>query len=116
MILEDIFDAEDSLPADVELDDLPQDFFSALSTDCTKPLLSPMIIRKLLKYVGQVTRPTKRMRQGGVGGFAGTLSTPRSKVGRMTDVDVPTLSRLLKILERTVKASEDIDPFQSPLS
>lgn len=38
------------------------------------------------------------------------MGTPRAK-GRMTDVDTEILSRLLKLLDRSVRAGEDIEPF-----
>ncbi|KAF8158512.1 hypothetical protein B0H34DRAFT_797892 [Crassisporium funariophilum] len=105
-LIEDIFEAEDALPADAEIGDLNHDFFSPLSLDFSRPLLSHSVMRKVAKYVGQVARPTKRLRQT----TGGVLGTPRSK-GRMADVDTPVLSRLLKLLERSVKNGEDIDPF-----
>ncbi|KAH9480188.1 Protein rad9 [Psilocybe cubensis] len=105
-LIEDVFEAEDTLPSELEASDLNHEFFSQLSNDCTRPCLSSSIIRKLTKYIGHVARPTKRLRQAA----NGVLGTPRGK-GRMTDVDTQILSRLLKILERSVKAGEDIDPF-----
>ena len=94
------------MPPEVEANDLNHDFFSPISSDCSKPLLAPAIIRKLTKYIGYVARPTKRLRQA----TAGVMGTPRGK-GRVGDVDMQQLSRLLKILERSVKAGEDLDPF-----
>ena len=105
-LIEDIFEAEDALPADIDINDLNHDFFSPLSTDCARPLLSPTIVRKLTKYIGQVARPTKRLRQT----TGGVLGTPRAK-GRMADVDTQILSRLLKLLDRSVRAGEDIEPL-----
>ncbi|KAF8073449.1 hypothetical protein FPV67DRAFT_1559883 [Lyophyllum atratum] len=104
-LIEDVFEAEDALPSDVDLSDLPSDFFSALTTtDATRPLLAATIIRKLTKYIGHVARPMKRVR-------AGVQNTPRGK-GRMAEVDTQMLSRLLKVLERNVRAGEDVDPFR----
>lgn len=111
-VVEELFEMEDSLPADIVPDDLPQDYFSTLSTDVARPMLSPALVRKISKYIGQVTRPSKRMRQAS-GGALGLLATPARKHGRMADVDVQLLSRLLKTLERSVKAAEDMDPFPS---
>ena len=105
-LIQDIFEAEDALPADIDINELNHDFFSPLSTDCARPLLSPSIVRKLTKYIGQVARPTKRLRQT----TGGVLGTPRAK-GRMADVDTQILSRLLKLLDRSVRAGEDIEPF-----
>jgi len=105
-LIENIFEAEDTLPADIDINDLNHDFFSPLSTDCAQPLLSPTVVRKLTKYIGQVARPTKRLRQT----TGGVLGTPRAQ-GRMADVDTQILSRLLKLLDRSVRAGEDIEPF-----
>ncbi|KAG6853818.1 hypothetical protein C0991_001064 [Blastosporella zonata] len=104
-LIEDIFEAEDSLPSDVDLSDIPLDFFSALTTtDTARPLLNSAVIRKLTKHICHVTRPMKRMRTS-------VQTTPRGK-GRMNEVDTQILSRLLKILERNVRAGEDVDPFR----
>lgn len=105
-LIDDIFEAEDSLPPEVEASDLNHDFFSPLSPEYSRPLLASTIIRKLIKYIGHVARPTKRLRQA----TGGVSCTPRAK-GRMADLDVQQLSRLLKILDRSVKAGEDLDPF-----
>lgn len=39
------------------------------------------------------------------------MNTPRAH-GRMAEVETQVLSRLLKVLDRTVKAGEDLDPFR----
>lgn len=70
-------------------------------------MLAASVIRKLTKYINHVARPTKRLRQPTTGGV---LGTPRAK-GRMADVDTQMLSRLLKTLERSVRAGEDVEPF-----
>jgi cohesin loading factor subunit SCC2 len=70
-------------------------------------MLAASTIRKLTKFINHVARPTKRLRQPTTGGV---LGTPRAK-GRMADVDTQMLSRLLKILERGVRAGEDVEPF-----
>ncbi|RDB15317.1 Protein rad9 [Hypsizygus marmoreus] len=104
-LIDDIFEAEDALPPDVDLSDLPSEFFSPLTTiDPARPLLHANVIRKLTKNIGHVARPTKRMRTAGIQG------TPRGK-GRMAEVETQVLSRLLKMLERSVRAGEDVDPF-----
>jgi cohesin loading factor subunit SCC2 len=110
-VVEEIFESEDSLPTELGPEDLPHEFFSSLSIDSTHPLLSTSVIRKLLKYIGQIARPTKRMRQAGAGGPSG-LATPSRRSGRMSDVEPQTLSRLLKMLDRTVQSGQDLDPFQ----
>lgn len=105
-LFDDIFEAEDALPLDMDIVDLPSEFFSPLTIDCARPLLHPNIIRKLTKYICQVAWPTKRVRQGATG----NLGSPRGK-GRMAEVDTQVLSRILKMLDRNVKAGEDLDPF-----
>ena len=113
-LIEDIFEAEDSLPADIsDSADLPSEFFSHSGTDYSCPLLAPNVVRKLTHYIGHVTRPTKRdMSKTTAGNVPGSaaLNTPRSR-GRMTEIQTHMLSRLLKMLERSVKAGEDLDPF-----
>ncbi|KAG6849921.1 hypothetical protein H0H93_003632 [Arthromyces matolae] len=104
-LIDDIFEAEDSLPADIDISDLPQDFFSTVTTtDSARPLLNATVIRKLTKYIGHISRPSKRVR-------VGVQGTPKGK-GRMNEVDTQVLSRLLKILDRNVRAGEDVDPFR----
>ncbi|KAF9046656.1 hypothetical protein BJ165DRAFT_1369666 [Panaeolus papilionaceus] len=105
-LIEDIFEAEDTIPSDVLPDDLNTQFFDLLSPDPSRPLLSPQLIRKLTKYIGHVARPSKRLRQA-IGGIHGT---PRHKE-RIADVDTQMLSRLLKVLERSIKTGESVDPF-----
>ncbi|PFH53278.1 hypothetical protein AMATHDRAFT_73479 [Amanita thiersii Skay4041] len=119
-LIEDILEAEDSLAPDIsDATELPSDFFSHLSRDLAHPLLAPNLIRKVTNYIGHVARPTKReMRRNAVAANqsnSGSLNTPWVK-GRMTDVETQTLSRLLKILERSVRAGEDLDPFISRIS
>jgi cohesin loading factor subunit SCC2 len=103
-LAEEIFEAEDGLPPEVDISELPE-LFSRSTIDCSRPLLHPDIIRKLTRRVGQVARPSKRNRS-----ISGVLATPKGK-GRMTEVDTDVLSRMLRVLNRTVKAGEDIDPF-----
>jgi cohesin loading factor subunit SCC2 len=109
-LLEDIFEAEDALPPDVDIQALPAEWFSPMTVDGSSPLLHPNIIRKLAKYIGQVTRPTKRIRLSAREGAPGGGGTPRGK-GRMAEVDTAILSRVLKILDRSVLTGEDLDPF-----
>ncbi|KAF9488996.1 hypothetical protein BDN71DRAFT_1531854 [Pleurotus eryngii] len=104
-LIEDIFEAEDSLPTDVDITDLPSAFFSPLTVDPQRPLLQSGVIRKLTKYITQVARPPKRLQ-----GLSGGPGTPRVK-GRMAGIDVGILSRILKIVERSVHAGEDLDVF-----
>lgn len=110
-LLEDIFEAEDTLAPDLAVSELPSEFFSPLTADCSRPLLHPTIMRKLTSYVGKVTRPAKRLRLSSRD-KNGIPNTPKSS-GRVSHLDVTTLSRILKILERSVKAGEDLDPFKT---
>ncbi|KAJ7644375.1 hypothetical protein FB45DRAFT_897682 [Roridomyces roridus] len=107
-LLEDAFEAEDSLPPDVDLSSLPAEYFSASTTvDCSRPLLQPTLVRKLTKYISQVVHPGKWVRTVG--------NTPRpAKDKALGDVDTALLSRFLKTLERSIKAGEDLDPFAGP--
>ncbi|OCH92592.1 hypothetical protein OBBRIDRAFT_791042 [Obba rivulosa] len=110
-LLEDIFEAEDSLPPEVELDDLPLETFSPLTVDRSRPLLNPAIIRKLTSYVTKVSRPSRRQRYSSRDGNIGA-GTPRSKA-RVSQMDVAALSRILRMLNRSVSAGEDVEPFGS---
>jgi len=110
-LFEDIFEAEDTLAPDIDISDLPE-LFSPLTADFSAPLIHPTMIRKLTKYIGQVTRPNKRIRLSAREGGTGNAGTPRHK-GRMADVDTTILSRALKALERSVRAGEALDPFPS---
>ena len=108
-LLEDIFEAEDTLPADAGLESLPADFFSSLTSDPSRPQLHPNLVRKLSKFISQVARPTKRLRSS----TAATLSPNASGPYSIADVDTSIHSRILKMLERSVRAGEDLDPFKA---
>ena len=102
--VEDIFEAEDNLPPEVDISDLPMSYFSQFSPDLSRPLLNCEIIAKLTKAIGKITRPAKRVRLASVQ-WDGATGSPR-KVGTMSEVDIVTLSRLLKLLERSVHMVE----------
>ncbi|KAI0292379.1 sister chromatid cohesion C-terminus-domain-containing protein [Russula brevipes] len=108
-LFEDIFEAEDSLPADVDQESLPADFFSPLTTEPSRPQLHPNVVRKLSKLISQVSRPMKRLRSS----TSTTLTPHTSGPRRFADVETTILSRILKILERSVRAGEDLDPFKA---
>lgn len=102
--IEEVFEAEDSLQPDAELDELPKDWFSIHTVDATRPLLAEGIIRKLIKLTSQIARPRKRMRLA--------RDSPRKPgAGTLSEMETAILSRILKILERSVKVGEDVDPF-----
>lgn len=104
--IECIFEAEDAVPPDTDVSNLSRDWFSIYTVDCTRPQLSTATIRKLIKLTSQIARPSKRVRLA--------RDTPRKpRVGTLSEMEMPMLSRLLKILERSVKIGEDIDPFSS---
>ncbi len=64
-------------------------------------------MRKLTKYVSKVAHPTKRQR---LNTWDPSGGTPRRTSG-MAEVEVTVLNRVLKMLERSVKVGEDLDPF-----
>lgn len=111
-MIEDILEAEDSLAADIEPADLPKEYFSPLTVDCNHPHLQPSIVRKLTKYISQLARPSKRSRRTTREGVAnaGAGFKARDALG---DIGTPVLSRLMKILERSIKAGEDLDPLRT---
>lgn len=114
-LLDDIFEAEDSLPADgdqLSLDTTEQlaHFFSRLTLNYAQPLLSTSIIAKLTRLISQVARPIKRLRLTSRDGAA---STPAVTAG-LSDIEAGTFSRVLKLLSRSVKLGEDLDPFAGP--
>ncbi|TFY83179.1 hypothetical protein EWM64_g834 [Hericium alpestre] len=71
------------------------------------------MIRKLTKHVAQAARPIKRLR--GHGGLPSTPAKTKVKPENIADIDASTVSRILKVLERTVRAGEDLDPFSNKL-
>ncbi|KAL5501640.1 SCC2 [Sanghuangporus vaninii] len=111
-LTDEIFEADDNISPDGDISSLPTSFFSRLSTDPAKPLLHPVVILRLTKAIDKVARPTKRLRLASVQWESVTPGSPR-KAGGMADVEFQTLSRLLKLLERSVQAGEDLDPLRS---
>ncbi|KAJ3559315.1 hypothetical protein NM688_g422 [Phlebia brevispora] len=111
-LFEDILEAEDTLPPDADLADLSYEFFSPLTTDSSHPLLHPNVIKKLTTYVSKVARPGKRSRQTTRDSTRTTSGTPKAKVS-LRDLDTATLGRIFRLLERSVKAGEDLDPFST---
>ncbi|KAG8214779.1 hypothetical protein J3R82DRAFT_9915 [Butyriboletus roseoflavus] len=111
-LIEDIFEAEDSLAADIEPTDLPKEYFSPLTVDCNHPHLQPSIVRKLTKYISQLARPSKRSRRTTREGVANVSSGSKAR-DTLGDIGTPILSRLMKILERSIKAGENLDPLRN---
>ncbi|KAI1793228.1 hypothetical protein LXA43DRAFT_1124268 [Ganoderma leucocontextum] len=112
-LLEDVFEAEDGLPPDIEVEDLFLDWFSPLSVPGAPPLLHPNLVRKLITHITKVARPSKRHRLNSRDATGHAQAMPMYK-GRMADIDTAMLSRILKMLERSVRAGDDLDPFPSP--
>ncbi len=108
-----MFEAEDGLPPDIEVEDLPLDWFSPLSVPGSPPLLHPNLVRKLITHITKVSRPSKRHRLNSRDGTGHPQAMPLYR-GRMADIDTATLSRILKMLERSVRAGDDLDPFPPP--
>ncbi|EJF61054.1 hypothetical protein DICSQDRAFT_170603 [Dichomitus squalens LYAD-421 SS1] len=111
-LLEDIFEAEDGLPPDIEIEDLPLEWFSPLSVPGAPPLLHPNLVRKLVTHITKAARPSKRHRLNSRDANGHAQGTPKFR-GRVADIDTATLSRILKMLERSISAGEDLDPFPS---
>lgn len=86
---------------------MPSKLFSPLTADWARPLLASGVVRKLSNIIGKVARPPKRDRLTARG------DSPR-KTGGLADTDGQMLSRTLKLLERSVRAGEDLDPFAGP--
>ncbi|KAF9014429.1 hypothetical protein BDZ89DRAFT_1142310 [Hymenopellis radicata] len=82
-LLSDIFEAEDSVPVDVDLTDLDDKYWSHSTIDCSRPQLHPNMIRKRSKYIGCVSQPTKRVRQPGV-----TRTPRKSRIGQVETASV----------------------------
>ena len=108
-LLEDIIEAEDQLPPDADIADLSAEFFSALTVDTSQPLLHPSVVRKLTTYIAKVARPGKRARQNTRD--SSRKATPKSSKIAISDLDTTVLGRVIRLLERSVKAGEDLDPF-----
>ncbi|TRM61170.1 hypothetical protein BD626DRAFT_502962 [Schizophyllum amplum] len=107
-LVEDLYEAEDALPADFSTStpDFPDEFFSTYVPpgETRHPVLSYGFMRnKLTKAIANVTKPRKAARTGD--------SPIKRTGGRMCDVDMQVLSRLLRILLRSVNAGNELDPF-----
>lgn len=113
-LIDEIFESEDDLPQYPDPGDLRHDLFSlSLTTNCARPCLNPVIVSKITAIVGKISRPAKR-RPPTSRGQNGAPNSARKDDGRMSDLEVPRILRLLKILERSVQTGEDLDPFKLP--
>lgn len=106
--VEDIFEAEDSLPPDIDPSDLPPEFFSPLTSDPSQAMLHRSVVTKLTKLIikgaGGHSRQSTRDSVNG---------SPRKARRSFATVETSVLSRLLRMLERSVRAGEDLDPFKT---
>ncbi|CAE6438521.1 unnamed protein product [Rhizoctonia solani] len=90
-LIDDIIEAEDVLdPAVAAESGSTGDWFSTNTSDWNAPLLAPTVMARLAQLAGR----------------RGT---------RLSEVDSGNLTRILKILGRSVVKGEDIDPFSSPV-
>lgn len=113
-MIDDIFEAEDDLPQYPDPGDLRHDLFSLfLTTNYARPCLNPAIISKITAIVGKISRPTRR-RPPNSRGQNGAPNSARKDDGRISDLEVPKILRLLKTLERSVQTGEDLEPFKLP--
>ena len=108
--MEDIFEAEDALPPDLDIADLPSDFFSSHTSDPTHPLLHRSVINKLTKLIVKASGKHSRQNARDSSHSGGS---PKKLKRTFATVETSTLSRILRILERSVKAGEDLDPFDT---
>jgi cohesin loading factor subunit SCC2 len=95
-LLEDIFEESDGFPANPPLEVVNHSrYFRGLSASGEHPLLSPETVDKLVKNFSRLHR-SKRSRQ--------------SKVEEL-QLDTELLGRLLRILERSMRDAQDLNPF-----
>jgi cohesin loading factor subunit SCC2 len=88
-LIDDVIEAEDALDPDVAAESgNTSDWFSTKTSDWNAPLLAPSLMARLTQLAGR----------------RGT---------RLSDVDSTNLTRILKILGRSVTKGEDMDPFNS---
>lgn len=92
-LLEDIFEAANSLPADPDSDSLSSNpFFDRLGRDNKTPLLATDIVEKITRYI---------------------LRLNSSKRSSDNAWDEESLKRVFRLLERSMRDAEDVDPFQA---
>ena len=115
--LEEIFEAEDSLPLDADSDHRLSPaiaaHFSHLMASFSEPLLHANSIRKLTSLLVQLSHPSKRSRMhqppsntATSGDLSRKSGSSRSQLGpivRLSQVDATSLQRLLRMLGRTVE-------------
>lgn len=90
-LIDDIIEAEDTLDPEAAAENGgPADWFSPMTSDWSAPLLAPSVIGRLTQ-----------------------LASRRGL--RLSEVDTGNLTRILKMLGRSVAKGEDLDPFGSLL-
>lgn len=88
-LIEDVIEAEDTLDPEAAAEHGgPADWFSPMTSDWSAPLLAPSVIGRLTQ-----------------------LASRRGL--RLSEVDAGNVTRILKILGRSVAKGEDLDPFGS---
>jgi cohesin loading factor subunit SCC2 len=105
-LIEDIFEAEDALdPSSTELD---SDFFSPLSS-AASPRLSRNTISKLVKRIQKVSNFSQSRRKKSFVSGKSPMSHSVDGKGGMGQVDTTILTRVLRILDRSIKLAVDAD-------
>jgi cohesin loading factor subunit SCC2 len=93
-LLEDIFEAADSLPAEPDLDSLHNNaFFDRLSTDGSTVLLKTEAIERITRYVVRLN------------------TAKQSGAEKVAIWDEESLKRVFRLLERSMRDAEHTDPF-----
>lgn len=110
--IDDVFEAEDSVPAEPTSDALDElyEFFSRSTTDWSHPKLNTRAVSKLTSIVDQIARPTKRIRRDVV-----SHSPSAADKEGLSSIEIQQLLRIIKILERSITVGEDANPFAGPV-
>lgn len=82
------------------------------STSSPDPLLQPQVIRRISKSLSKLVKSSRRGRSV-FQWESSAVATPQYRAGGLVNIETPVIQRLLKILERSVRASEDLDPFNA---
>lgn len=92
---------------------MPGGFFSSLSSDSSHPLLSRPVVSKLTKLIVKASggRSRQSTRES-----AHSNGSPKKSKRTFATLDTAILSRVFRLLERSVKAGEDLDPFKTSSS
>jgi cohesin loading factor subunit SCC2 len=99
-LMEDIFEESDTFSADLSIDEVSSSkYFAGLSVDGTQPNLSSYTIDKLIRYFTRLEDNKKRQRSK-----ANAEAIPW---------DVNGLLRLFRMLDKTMRDAEEVDPFPS---